>query len=422
MQVGLKIWRFNSRSGRAGAPGVRDRRARGGDAPRLPRHRQGPPRRVARLPEELPDDDLRLVRHADGRRRGARLQGAHVRRRAGGARAGHLGDGEPADRQGPRRRHGPVLGQVQVGRPVPAAGLPGAAGRPRAPDPPGAHERDPQGVALHQLRLLRLRVQRDGVGPDVHRPAGAREGDALRRRSARRPEARAAREAERRARHLGVHPLLLLQRALPEGRRSARRDREARRRVDEGGHRPRHGREAREVVRHLGEDDRLAARDRARPEDAGRRRRDQADAVRPRPRGQGQGAAAVPAARREGRARRRGACTTSRCASPAAAATTASCRASTRSRASRTAIPARRRSRRSTSGPARSRGRTSRTTRHEEGRLLQGLPRVAVGEGARLRDAGARAEGRAGARSSSSRSPAAAPATSTRRSPTTTCT
>ena len=39
------------------------------------------------------------------------------------------------------------------------------------------------------------------------------------------------------------------QRALPEGRRSARRDREARRGVDQGGHRPRHGREAREVVR-----------------------------------------------------------------------------------------------------------------------------------------------------------------------------
>ena len=91
-----------------------------------------------------------------------------------------------------------------------------------------------------------------------------------------------AREAERRARDLGVHALLLLQRALPEGRRPARRDREARRRVDQGGDRPRHGREAREVVRHLGEDDRLAARDRARAEDAGDRRVDQADEVRAR--------------------------------------------------------------------------------------------------------------------------------------------
>ena len=62
-----------------------------------------------------------------------------------------------------------------------------------------------------------------------------------------------------RARDLGVHPLLLLQRALPQGRRPARRDREARRRGDEGGHRRRHGRQARQVVRHLREDHRLAA-------------------------------------------------------------------------------------------------------------------------------------------------------------------
>ncbi len=40
---------------------------------------------------------------------------------------------------------------------------------------------------------------------------------------------------QRRARDLGLHALLLLQRALPEGRRSARCDREARRRVDEHG-------------------------------------------------------------------------------------------------------------------------------------------------------------------------------------------
>ena len=50
------------------------------------------------------------------------------------------------------------------------------------------------------------------------------------------------------------------------------------------GHRPRHGRQAREVVRRLGEDDRLAARDGARAEDPGHRRGDQADEVRARPR------------------------------------------------------------------------------------------------------------------------------------------
>ena len=222
--------------------------------------------------------------------------------------------------------------------------------------------------------------------PRVHRPAGARQGDALRRRPARRAEDRAAREAERRARDLGVHALLLLQRALPEGRRPARRDREARRRVDEGRDRPRHGREAREVVRHLGEDDRLAARDRARAEDAGHRRSDQADEVRARPRAQGQGAAAVPAARREGRegvappAR-------SRARAGRSAGSRASSRASMRWRGSRTATAsATRRSKRSTTVPARSTGRSSPTRRqtHEEGRVLQGLPRVAVGEGARL--------------------------------------
>ncbi len=46
------------------------------------------------------------------------------------------------------------------------------------------------------------------------------------------------------------------------------------------GHRLRHGREAREVVRHLGEDDRLAAGDRARAEDPGRREVAQGGQVR----------------------------------------------------------------------------------------------------------------------------------------------
>ena len=78
-------------------------------------------------------------------------------------------------------------------------GLHRAAGRARAPHLAGADERDPQGVALHQLRLLRLGVQRDGVEPRVPRPAGAREGDAVRRRSARRREERAARGRQRRS-------------------------------------------------------------------------------------------------------------------------------------------------------------------------------------------------------------------------------
>ena len=42
---------------------------------------------------------------------------------------GDLGDGQPADRQGPRRRHGSVLEEVQGDEAVPPAGLRRAAGR-----------------------------------------------------------------------------------------------------------------------------------------------------------------------------------------------------------------------------------------------------------------------------------------------------
>src|SRR3954467_6058264 len=49
--------------------------------------------------------------------------------------------------------------------------------------------------------------------------------------------------------------------------RPPRGEREAGPRVDRGGDRPRHGREARELVRPLRADDRLAARDRARAQD-----------------------------------------------------------------------------------------------------------------------------------------------------------
>ena len=274
-----------------------------GDAPRLPRRRQGPPRRLARLPQELPDDDVRLLRDASRRPRGARMQGADPAPRRGRARAGGLLDGEPARGQGSRRRHGSVLAEDARDEALAAAGLQRAAGRQgvrRLPRRRGGH---PQGVALHQLRLLSLRVQLARVGPGLLRPRRAREGDALRRRRARPGGGRAARGLQLRARRLGLHPLLLLQRALPERRRPARRDRQARRRVGAAGHRPRHGGEACELVRPLVGDDRLAARDRARAEDAGRRLLDQADEVRDGPRPPRQGAAAVPAARRGGRRR-----------------------------------------------------------------------------------------------------------------------
>ena len=253
---------------------------------------------------------------------------------------------------------------------------------------------DPQGVALHHVRLLRLRVQLDGGRPGLPRPGRAREGHALRRRRARPGDGRAPAVVLRGARHLGLHALLLLQRALPEGRRPARRDREARRRGDEGRHRLGHGREAREVVRHLGEDDRLAPRDGARAEDAGRRQVAEGGQVRDGPPQARQGAAAGPAARRE--ARRRGArALRPREAAGPSRARRASCSPRRRSRALEFA--ARTASERDPYGEGSFPAPLPipRSPRREDRRVLQGLPRLALGEGARHLDAGARAEGRA---------------------------
>ena len=275
-----------------------------GDAPRRARPDQGQGRRDARVPQELPHDDLRLVRDADGRRGRPRVQDADVRHRPVGPRPGHLRDGEHADRQGPRRGHGAVLGEDPRGQAVPRPRLLRAR-REGARRLAGGDGRDPQGVALHHVRLLRLRVQLDGGRPGLPRPGRAREGHALRRGRARQGEGRAAPVLLRGARDLGLHALLLLPGALPEGRRPARRDRQARRRGDGRGDRLRHGGEAREVVRHLGEDDRVAARDRARAEDAGCRQLAEGDRLRDEPLEARQGAAAGAAARRE--ARRRGA-------------------------------------------------------------------------------------------------------------------
>src|ERR1041385_906907 len=130
MQVGLKIWRYDSATGDRAlreyeieAPEeatlldcldiVKDRHdgslayrkscrmmicgscgLRMGGAAALARKTRGHATR--------PDDDRRLVRDANGRRRRPRLQDADVRHRAGGSRPGHLRDGEPPDPQGPR--------------------------------------------------------------------------------------------------------------------------------------------------------------------------------------------------------------------------------------------------------------------------------------------------------------------------------
>ena len=82
MKVALKIWRSDP------ATGDRALREYEVDAPEWATLLdvldivKDQPRRHARLPQELPDDDLRLVRDAHGRRRRARLQGADVRHRA----------------------------------------------------------------------------------------------------------------------------------------------------------------------------------------------------------------------------------------------------------------------------------------------------------------------------------------------------
>ena len=139
--------------------------------------------------------------------------------------------------------------------------------------------------------------------PDFLGPAALAKGMRFVGDAARPGDGRAAPVVLAGARDLGLHALLLLPGALPEGRRPARRDREARRRGDAGRHRLGHGGEARPLVRHLVQDDGLAARDRARPEDAGRRQVAEGGQVRDGAPEARQGAAARPAARRQARGR-----------------------------------------------------------------------------------------------------------------------
>ena len=168
----------------------------------------------------------------------------------------------------------------------------------------------------------------------------------------------------------------------------------------------------------LGEDDRLAARDGARAEDAGRRLGDQADEVRAGPR--------AGAARCRRRSRRtsprtstsRGRSTTSS-RRRAATARSASSRASTRS--ARIEFAEEHGTEDVGSRGAAGRGAAARR-RMKKVAYYKGCLASLSAKELDIVDAGARAEGRARAASSSSRSRAAAPATSTRPSPTTTST
>ena len=172
----------------------------------------------------------------------------------------------------------PFWKKMRAMKPWLQPGYDGAAGRQGVPRLAGADERDPQGGALHQLRLLRLRVQLDGVRPGVPRPGGAREGHALRRRPAR--PARRSSGSRPTTREHGIWDCTrcyFCQERCPKG--VDPRDAIAKL----GAESIKHGIDRDMGAKHakwfvtLGEDDRLAARDRARPEDAGRRRVDQGD-------------------------------------------------------------------------------------------------------------------------------------------------
>ena len=191
MQVALKIWRYDAVDGRARA------REYEIDAPE-----EATLLDCLDIVKDRVDGSLAYRKSCrmmicgscgmrmDGARR-ARLQDADVRDRAGRSRPGDLGDGEPPDREGPRRRHGALLGEDPRGSAVARARL-RRSRREGARRLAGADGRDPQGVALHHVRLLRLRVQLDGGRPRLPRPGGAREGHALRRRPARPGDGRAA--------------------------------------------------------------------------------------------------------------------------------------------------------------------------------------------------------------------------------------
>ena len=173
--------------------------------------------------------------------------------------------------------------------------------------PAGADERDPQGVPLHQLRLLRLRVQLDGVRP---RTSSGPQALAKGMRFVGDPRDGATRRAAR-ATYNGEHGIWDCTRCYfcnercPKGvdprDAIAKLGAEA---IKEGIDRDMGAKHAKWFVT-LGRDDRLAARDRARAEDAGHLSSIKRDEVRAGAREAGQGAAAVPAARR--RERRRGA-------------------------------------------------------------------------------------------------------------------
>jgi hypothetical protein len=177
MDVAIKIWRVDE-------DGERDLVSYELEAPEWASARRARPHHdrhdgTLMAPQELPYDDLRLLRDAHGRPRSARLQGAHEADRPERPRPGDLADGEPADHQGPRRRHGPVLAEDPRRQALARLGLRRGDGA-RTGRLPAADERDPKGG---RIRAAAVSEERDGGGS---RFAAAPAKGCARRRPARR--------------------------------------------------------------------------------------------------------------------------------------------------------------------------------------------------------------------------------------------
>ena len=196
--------------------------------------------RLARRALLVPRRDLRLMRRQgqrpvhpglqdEARRRPSRGEPKPAQRRPRRARTRSGGrgapnrrraDGKHAGDQGPGDRHGvDPLGEDPPRHPVAAARRPAAGARVHRPA--RVDDRRHPGDGLHPVRRVRLGLPVDGGRPRLHRPRRARQGIPLRRRPARRPEARAPlRPRPGPERDLRMHALLRLHRRLPQGRRA----------------------------------------------------------------------------------------------------------------------------------------------------------------------------------------------------------
>ena len=334
MDVALKIWRFDPARASACFASTRSRRPSGPALLDVLDLDQGPARRLARVPQELPDDDLRLLRDAHGRR--ARCSPA----RSGCTPivdAGHvpvdLGDGEPAVVKDLVVDMDPFWAKFRAMKPWLAAGLRGAAGRQGAPRLARSRWTPIQKEALCIMcgccvsECNSMESDPEFLGPAALAKGFRFVGD---------PRDQA--EVERLERYNDEHGIWDCTRCYFCNERCPKgvdpRDAIAKlgaESIKAGIDRDMGAKHAKWFVT-LGQDDRLAARDGARAEDAGHHRRAQGDEVRAQALEARQGAAPFPPHVAEGRPG--GACALRpREGAGPRAAPRASSRASTRSRA-----------------------------------------------------------------------------------------